>query len=302
MDSVSNMILAGALMIIMWGMGLSLTIDDFKRVVKYPRAIILGLINQLILLPLIAYALVILMAVPTEIAIGVMILAVCPGGPTSNLITHLARGDIALSVSLTAISSVVTVFTIPILINLTMMAFLSQSERIHLDVWDTIAKMTMVVIVPVILGMTVRRFWPDFAHKMGKPVKIASGILLFLIIVGIIIKEKDQLPGYFAKAGMISLALNTLTMLIGFYGARILGLRLPQAISISIESGIQNGTLALAIAGGLLGNLAYAIAPAVYSIIMFLVAGIVIYLGIKSTRSPNGTELNTFSVEKVRTK
>ena len=279
MDSVSNMILGFALMIIMWGMGLSLTFDDFKRVVKYPKAIVLGLVNQLILLPLIGYSLVSIFSVPPEIAIGVMILAACPGGPTSNLITYLARGDTALSVSLTAISSVITVFTIPIIVNIAMVAFVNQSERIHLDVVDTIVKMFMVIIVPVVLGMAAKRYRPRFALKMERPVKIASAILLFLIIIGIIIKEKDVLPGYFAKAGMITLLLNLATMMVGFFGSRMLGLGLPQAISISVESGIQNGTLALAIAGGLLGNLAYAIAPAVYSIIMFLTAGFVIYLG-----------------------
>ena len=286
MDSTSNAILGIALMVVMIGMGLSLTVGDFKRVVNYPRAMVLGLINQLVLLPLIGFALVWIFSVQPEIAIGVMILAACPGGPTSNLIAHLARGDTALSVSLTAISSVVTVFTIPIIINLAMVSFVNQTERIHLDMWDTIVKIFSIVIIPVILGMLVNRFWPRFAAKMGKPVKIISGLLLMLIIIGIIIKEKDTLPGYFAQAGLITFLLNAITMAIGFYGARMLGLLMPQAISISVESGIQNGTLAIAVAGGLLGNLAYAIAPVVYSIIMFLTAGVVIYLGNRLIKGP----------------
>ena len=286
MDSTSNAILGIALMIVMCGMGLSLTIGDFKRVVKYPRAIVLGLTNQLLLLPIIGYLLVWGFSVPPEIAIGVMILAACPGGPTSNLIAHLARGDTALSVSLTAISSVVTVFTIPIIINLAMVFFVNQTERIHLDVWDTIVKIFSIVIIPVILGMLVNRFWPKFAAKMEKPVKVISGLLLLMIIIGIIFKEKDTLPGYFAQAGVITFLLNAITMAVGFYGARIFGLHMPQAISISVESGIQNGTLAIAVAGGLLGNLAFAIAPVVYSIIMFLTAGVVIYLGNRLIKGP----------------
>lgn len=281
MDSISNAILGIALMVVMAGMGLSLTVDDFKRVVKYPRAILFGLFNQLIMLPILGFTLVSIFRLSPEIAIGIMILAACPGGPTSNLISHLAKGDTALSVSLTAISSVVTVFTIPIIINLAMVSFVNQTERIHLDIWDTIVKIFSIVLIPVILGMLVKRFWSEFARKMERPVKITSGIILFLIILGIIIKEKATLPGYFAQAGVISLLLNVLTMSLGYWGARWIRLDIPQSISISIESGIQNGTLAIAIAGGLLGQLAYAIAPVVYSIIMFLTAGVVIYLGNK---------------------
>lgn len=279
MDSTSNAILGIALMVVMGGMGLSLTIADFKRVVTYPKAILFGLFNQLIMLPIIGFLLVMAFSIAPEIAIGVMILAACPGGPTSNLISHLAKGDTALSVSLTAISSVITVFTIPIIINLAMVSFVNQSEQIHLDVWDTIVKIFSIVLIPVMLGMLVNRFWPKFAQKMGRPVKIISGLLLLLIIIGIIIKEIDTLPGYFAQAGVITLLLNILTMSFGYFGARFMRLNMSQSISITIESGIQNGTLAIAIAAGLLGNLSYAIAPVVYSIIMFLTAGVVIYMG-----------------------
>ncbi|WP_236980670.1 bile acid:sodium symporter family protein [Membranihabitans maritimus] len=281
MDSVSNIILTVALVIIMWGMGLSLVIEDFKRVVKYPRAVVIGLCNQLILLPIIGYLLVSIMNVPPDIAIGVMILAACPGGATSNLIAHLAKGDTALSVSLTAISSIVTVFTIPLIVNFAMVSFLDQAEMIQLSVLDTILKMCIVVVIPVAVGMIIRKYRSGFADRMGKPVRIASAILLMLIIVGIIIREKDQMPGYFAQAGIVTFLLNLITMVIGYFGAKLLMLQTPQAISISVESGIQNGTLALAVAGGLLGNSAFAIAPAVYSIIMFLTGGAIIYLGLR---------------------
>lgn len=286
MDNISNMILAVALMLVMWGMGLSLVIDDFKRVVKYPKAILIGLFCQLILLPLIAYGLVVAMGVPPEIGIGVMILAACPGGPTSNLISHLARADTALSVSLTAISSVVTVVTIPVIVNLSLRALMDQTHMIHLDFLETIIRISIVVLIPVGAGMAVRHYRPSIAQRMGKTVRISSGIILILIILGVVIKEKDVLPGYFVDSGLISLMLNVLTMGVGFAMARVFHLSAVQATSISIESGIQNGTLALAIAGGLLNNTAFAIAPAVYSLIMFFTGGFVIYWGIRNLPEP----------------
>lgn len=286
MDSISNMILAIALMLVMWGMGLSLVVDDFKRVLRYPKAVIIGLLSQLILLPLIAYGLVILLNVPADIAIGVMILAACPGGATSNLISHLANADTALSVSLTAITSIVTVVTIPLIVNFALESFLDQSHLIHLDFLETIIKIGMIILIPIALGMTVRRVWPLFAHRLGKPVRIASAVILLLIIVGIVIKEKEVLPGYFVDAGIVTLLLNVSTMGVGFGLGRLFKLSAPQAASISIETGIQNGTLALAIAGGLLNNTAFAIAPAVYSLIMFFTAGLIIYWGVQNLPEP----------------
>ncbi|GAA5225376.1 bile acid:sodium symporter family protein [Membranihabitans marinus] len=291
MDSVSNLILSLALVIIMWGMGLSLTIQDFKRVVKYPKAVILGLFNQLIILPILGLILITLLSIPAEIAVGLMILAACPGGPTSNLIVHLAKGDTALSVSLTAISSIVTVFTIPLIINFSMNHLLSQTAMVQLDVIDTIKKMCIVIIIPVAFGMMVKRYMNRFAEKMAKPVRIASAVLLFVIIIGIIVKEKDVLPGYFAQVGVATFLLNALSMFIGYFTAKLLKLSTFQSISISVESGIQNGTLALAIAVGLLENPVFAIAPAVYSIIMFLTGGFIIYWA--TQRSPQNTSTST---------
>ncbi len=286
MDNISNIFLAVALMLVMWGMGLSLLVDDFKRILRYPKAVVIGLVSQLIFLPLIGYSLVLLLDVPAEIAIGVMILAACPGGPTSNLIAHLARADTALSVSLTAITSVITVVTIPLIINFAMESFLDESHMIHLNFLETIVKISTIVLIPVSLGMAVRHYWPEFAFKLGKTVRLASAIILMLIILGIVIKEKDTLPGYFVDAGIVSLLLNICTMVVGFLLARIFKLSPAQATSISIESGIQNGTLALAIAGGLLNNTAFAIAPAVYSLIMFFTAGFIIYWGINNLPVP----------------
>lgn len=279
MDGISNLILTVGLMLVMWGMGLSLVIDDFKRVVKYPKAVAIGVICQLVLIPVVGYILIILFGVRPEIAVGIMILSASPGGPTSNLISHLARADVALSVSMTAISSLVTVFTIPIIVNFALQSFMDISEMIRLDFIDSVIQISAVVVIPIALGMLVRHFFPKTAHKFGQPVKIASGLILAIIIIGIIVKEKDVMPQYFAEAGMIALSLNVIMMLLGFYVGRIARLPSNQAVSISIETGIQNGTLALAIAGGMLNNTTFAIAPAVYSVIMFLTGFIVIYLG-----------------------
>lgn len=281
MDSASTLILAASLMIIMLGMGLSLQLTDFKRVVFYPKAIFVGLFNQLILLPLVGFGLAYFLQVPAEIAIGIMILAACPGGPTSNLITHLAKGDLALSVSLTALSSLITILTIPFLVNFALSYFLAEGQMIQLDILQTIVQILVIVVIPVGIGMLIRRYKEAFAIRMAKPVRIGSGVVLALIIVGLVIKEKDNFGSYFQQAGVATFLLNALTMLLGYFSAKALKLNRAQATSISIESGIQNGTLAITIAVVLLNNTAFAIAPAVYSLLMFFTGGYLIYRGSK---------------------
>lgn len=285
MDNISTIILASSLIIIMLGMGLSLTKNDFFRIFKNLKAISIGLINQLILLPIIAYTLIILLNVNTEIAIGIMILAACPGGPTSNLITHLAKGDTALSVSLTAANSIITIVTIPLVVNFALYTFLDAGKIIELDILKTIMQIFIIVIIPVIIGMIIKNYKPKFADRMDKPVRITSAIVLVLVIVGIILKEKAHIIDYFQQAGIIALILNLVTMTVGYLTSKIFSLSKKQAISISIESGIQNGTMAITIATVLLSSTAYAIAPAVYSIIMFFTGGILIAYGIKTSKS-----------------
>ncbi len=281
MDNISNIILAASLFIIMFGMGLSLTLNDFRQIFVTPKAILTGLVNQLILLPAIGFILVILFPVKPEIAIGVIILAACPGGPTSNLITHLAKGDLALSVSLTAISSFITLITIPLVINLGLQLILGQGTVIQLDVVRTILQVFIIVIVPVVLGMLTRANAIAFADRMLRPVRIASAVVFVLVLVGIIVKEIDKLPSYMAQAGTITLVLNLATMGLGLLAARVMKLSFKQGVSISIESGIQNGTLAISIATVLLSNTSYAIAPAVYSLLMFLTGGILIFFSLR---------------------
>lgn len=285
MDKGSTIFLAASLIIIMLGMGLSLVTDDFKRVILYPKAVLVGLTNQLIILPIIGFVLVSIFPLKPEIAIGIMILAACPGGPTSNLISHLAKGDIALSVTLTALSSLITIISIPFIVNFTLIHFLEQGQMIQLDVVETIMQIFVIVVLPVTIGMLIRKFKEPFAIKMAKPVRVASGIVITLVILGILIKERHNLISYFQQAGLVALSLNAATMLVGFYSAKLFKIKSKQAISISIESGIQNGTLAISIAVVLLGSTAFSIAPAIYSLLMFFTGGIAIYIGNKRSKA-----------------
>ena len=216
-----------------------------------------------------------------EIAIGIMILAACPGGATSNLITHLAKGDTALSVTLTAVSSVITIVTIPIIINFSLVHFLSEGQMISMDIPKTMVQLFIIIIIPISLGMIIKRYAKDFALKMDHPVRIASAIVLGLVIIGIIIKEKSNVVPYFRQAGLIALSLNVVTMVIGYFSARIAKLPMKQAISISIESGIQNGTLAITIATITLANTQFAIAGAIYSLIMFFTGTVFVFVRAK---------------------
>lgn len=277
MDAVSNAILAFSLIIIMFGMGLSLSLRDFATVFLKPKAIILGLICQLILLPIVGFSLIELFTLKPDIAIGIIILAACPGGPTSNLITHLANGDTALSVSLTAACSFITLLTIPFIINLGLQNVLGEGTLIQLNVLQTILQVFVVVIIPVAFGMFLNSKRPKFSLRMQKPVKRVSGIFFVVVLLAVIIKERELLLSSLDEAGLVSLALNLLTMAIGFGLGYLFKLSLKQRISITIEGGIQNGTLGISIATILLNNTAYAIAPAVYGIIMFLTAGLFIF-------------------------
>lgn len=276
---IGTIVLAVSLIIIMFGMGLSLVKEDFIRLFQQPKAMLVGLINQIILLPIIAFLIVTSLGVDAEIAIGVMILAACPGGPTSNLITFLAKGDTGLSVSLTTANSLITIFTIPFVVDFALNHFLEANEMIQIDKLKTVIQIFVIVIIPVSLGMALKKSKPAFADRMNKPVKIASGIVLFLVIIGIVLKKKADLIPYLEQAGITTLVVNLATLAVGFITARLVKLNLAQSLTVSIESGIQNGTMAIAIASGILLNENYAIAPAVYSLIMFLTGGIIIAIG-----------------------
>lgn len=268
-----------ALIIIMLGMGLSLTLYDFKRIAVYPKATFVGLTAQLVLLPAMAFLVLQLAELPPALAVGVMLISVCPGGPTSNLISNLARADLALSITLTALSSLITVFTIPVLLNLAMEYFMGKGTFVQLPVVDTMIQIIVITIIPVSIGMLIRWKFPHAADKAEKPVKIASAIFITIIILGVIFKEKN-LPTYFVQVGLLMFILNAGIMFLSYVFAKLFGLRHAQCATISIESGIQNGTLAIAIATSslLLNDSQMSIPSAVYSIIMFLTGGIGVYL------------------------
>lgn len=266
---LTSVLLPLALFIIMLGMGLSLVIDDFRRVAQYPKAATIGLINQLLFLPLIGFAIASVSGLPGELCVGLMILAACPGGVTSNLISHLAKGDTALSISLTAISSVVSILTIPLIINFAIEHFLHADQAIKPPTEDIVKQIIAITILPVSIGMLIRKKRERFALRMDKPVRIFSAVFLLLIIVAAIIKEKQVLIDYFGQVWIATLGLNITTMLLGYTAARIFKLTLPQSVTISIESGIQNGTLGLVIATTILQNSLMSITPAIYSLLMF---------------------------------
>lgn len=274
---ITEILLPLSLAVIMLGMGLSLVPDDFKRVALYPKAAALGIINQIVILPLVGFLILLVMPMRTpELAVGIMILAACPGGPTSNLISHISKGDTALSITLTALSSLIVVFTIPLIVNFAMRYFLQHGDYIPLPVFDTMLKVVIITILPVTAGMFIHARFPAFSARMNKPVKIMSGVLLFVIIAAAILNDKENLVNFFAQAGPVALVLNVVMLVIGFLTARLFNLRTSQSITISIESGIQNGTLGIAIAATLLRNPTMTISPAIYSLIMFMTAGVII--------------------------
>ncbi|SMD45546.1 bile acid:Na+ symporter, BASS family [Aquiflexum balticum DSM 16537] len=266
-----------ALAFIMLGMGLSLSIKDFKNIFVYPKAMILGLSNQLILLPIFGFALVQVFGLTGALAVGVMILAACPGGATSNLITHLSKGDIALSISLTAVSSFITIVTIPIIVNFAI-AYFGEEGSIQLPVLETIIQIMGVTVVPVSIGMFLKKRFPILAIKADRPVRIASAVIFAAVLIAAILKERDSIVEYFILTGPIMLALNILTLVVGFFLATVFLLPKRQRLTIAIESGIQNGTLGIMIAATLLKNSEMTIPIAIYSLIMFMTSALIIIM------------------------
>lgn len=262
-----------SLAIIMFGFGLTLTPADFKRIAQYPKSVFLGLFCQMGLLPLLAYIVCKSFNLSSEISIGVMILAASPGGITANLFSHLAHGDIALNLTLTAINSVLAAFTLPLLVNLAYKIFAGQEQDIGMQFGKTI-EVFAIVLIPVAIGMLVKNKKPAFSQKMDKPVRIFSMLVLVVIVVGAVLKEKERLATSFAQIGIAMLVFNLGSMLIGYLVPKILKLSNREATAISMEVGIHNSTLAIYVAVALLGSFALALPAAVYSIIMFFTAAI----------------------------
>tara|TARA_B100001996_G_scaffold185229_1_gene141666 strand:+ start:1940 stop:2806 length:867 start_codon:yes stop_codon:yes gene_type:complete len=281
MDStmiISQIFLPISLAVIMFGMGLTLVIDDFNRLFTYPKAVVVGLLNQLVFLPLIGLSIILLFDLKSSMAIGVMILSLCPGGPTSNLITQVARGNIGLSVTLTALASLITVFTIPIILSKFITYFTGNTNVIiELPVLQTMVQIMLITVIPVSIGMVIRKRNESFALRMERPMRIASTVLFVIIFLLVMIANKEDLIEAMKEVGFATLLLNLSTMGLGYITAKFFGITGKSQISITIESGIQNGTLAFVIATTILNNIEMGLPTGAYSIWMFITGGILMW-------------------------
>jgi len=278
MGIIIDVFLPLALAFIMFALGLGLTGKDFLRVVKQPRDFFVGALSQVILLPIIAFILVKIWPIAPELAIGVMIIAAAPGGVTSNLLTSFAKGDVALSISLTAIISLLCVITIPFIV-LTSVGLLSDSNIIgNISLASMSRDMFLIVTVPVIIGMLLRRFISGAALKFEPIARKISIVLFVLVLLGAIAAERENVVSYFAQAGLITLVLNVVMMVVAYYVAQLLASGKEQKKCITIECGLQNGTLAIFVATSIFGGGIYVIPAATYSLIMFVTSLIFVFL------------------------
>jgi BASS family bile acid:Na+ symporter len=266
---LSEVVLPLVLFVVMLGMGLTLTLDDFRRVGVFPKALLIGIFCQRVMLPLIGVGVVSVVTLTPALAVGLLVLAFSPGGVTSNMFSYLSRGDLALSITLTAVVSLVTPLTIPLLTNLAMDKLMDETAQISLPIVKTVVVLVAITIVPVIIGMLINAKKPEFAKRSENVVKIVSIVALFVIIGALVAKEWDELPGWFAQVGVACLMLNATGMAIGYFAGVLGKLEKPQSITIGMEVGIQNGTTALFVTSTLLENAEMSISPAIYSLIMF---------------------------------
>ena len=274
-DPLLTFFLPAALGIIMLGLGLSLSLADFARVAKFPKPVLIGLACQLLLLPLACFFLAKAFGLAPALAVGLMLLAASPGGTTANLYSHLAHGDVALNITLTAVNSVIAILTMPLIVNLSLVYFMSADQAIPLQ-FAKVVQVFVIVLGPVAIGMWLRSRFPGFAERMQKPVKIVSALFLLLIILLAVAKDWRTFVDYAPAVGGAALAFNLLSMAVGYCVPRLLKLNLRQAIAIAMEIGIHNGTLAIALAlsPALLNNPTMAIPAAIYSLIMFITAAL----------------------------
>ena len=277
MNVVTDVILPLALAFIMFALGLGLTGADFLRVIKQPRDFFVGTFSQIILLPIIAFILVKLWPISPELAIGVMIIAAAPGGVTSNILTSFAKGDVALSISLTAIISLLSVITVPFIILMSLTLIENSGLDLNISLTNMAISMFLIVTVPVIIGMIFRKFSSNVAIKFEPIAKKISTVLFVIVLFGAILAEKDNVVSYFVQAGLITLVLNVVMMIVAYYIAQLLASGIQQKKCITIECGLQNGTLAIFVATSIFGGGIYVIPAATYSLIMFATSLIFVY-------------------------
>jgi len=289
MDSgIITIFLPIALAIIMAGLGLELRPQDFKRVAKHPKAVFLALFCQLMILVSIAFVICKLLALPPLLAVGVMLLAASPGGPTANLFSYLYKDDIALNITLTAINSVIAAFTLPVIVNLSIQHFINDGQQLGLQ-FSKVIQVFLIIIVPVCLGMLVRYFSPNVADKLHKPVRTFAVVFLILIIIGAVAKERNSILEYIMQVGLATSLFCIASLLIGYFIPRIFGISSTQARACAFEIGIHNSTLAMTIALTILASTTIAMPAAVYSIFMYIFAAIF------------GTLLNRYEPQRAET-
>lgn len=277
MDSpLTTVGLPAALAIIMFGLGLSLTVADFRRVGQHPRAVVIALACQLVLLPAICWGLVVALDLPPLLGIGMLLLAASPGGTSANLFSHLFHGDVALNVTLTAINSVIAIFTLPIITNLAI-AYFDREDSVSLQ-FSKLVEVFAVVLVPVLLGMVVRSRRPGFAARADKPVRIGSAVILAVLVIGILVDQRDKIGEYFGDVGLATGLFCAISLVLGYVIPKALGISESQAIASSMEIGVHNATLAIYIAVEVLDSTQISVPAAVYSIFMFVFAGLWGYL------------------------
>jgi len=267
-----------ALALIMLGLGLGLSTRDFLRVINNPKDFTVGIICQLILLPIVSYVLLLILRLPVELALGLMIIAAAPGGVTSNVLTKFANGDVALSISLTAIGSLVSIFSVPFIVfsSAKLLGVTDLSSDITMT--GIALKMALVVTVPVILGMIIRRFAENFISSNINIVNRITGILFIVVFAAIWIEERENIISYLGQAGLAVLILNVVMMTLAFYIAKGFATGIPQRKCISLECGLQNGTLAVFVATQIFNDVAYMVPTAAYALIMYITGFIFIYI------------------------
>ena len=289
MNSVlGSVLLPVALAVVMFGLGLSLTTADFIRVRNHPAAVLIALACQLILLPVICFGLVLLFDLPPLLAVGMMLLAASPGGTTANLFSHVFRGDVALNITLTAVNSVLAVATLPLVTNFAISHFAQKSDTVDLQ-FDKVVQVFAIVLIPVVLGMLVRRKSPTFADRMDRPVRIFSVVVLASVIVATVISERENLTDYLAATGLITLVFCVISLSLGYFAPRLFGVGHRQATASAFEIGVHNSTLAITIAISVLASTDIAVPAAVYGVVMFPVAALFGWV-ITRTRSGNTPE------------
>jgi len=273
-----NVILPLCMAVIMFGMGLSLLVEDFKRVLIYPKAVAIGVFCQIILLPAVGYLIAWIFSLSPEQAVGLMVLTACAGGATSNMVVYLAKGDVALSVTLTAISCVITIITIPFVVNFALFHFMIVSQEAALPIGTTNMKLFFLILFPVLLGLLVHIRFPKVAARLERHVNWFSVVFFVFLLVAIVAQNLNILAVALPSVGPATYTLSAVTMAIGYFMSRIFKLNIQQSTAVSIEIGVQNSATGIFIATVLLESTEIALTPSVYSLIMYVNAGILILM------------------------